>query len=108
MDRELSGRVKDSLESIASDQGIRLDQVILFGSRAREDHGEESDIDLVLISEDFEHMDTPSRSKYFYLKWDYDELPEPEFICFTPEEFAEKKENRGFIAYQAAKEGVEI
>ena len=32
---------------------VRVDQVILFGSRARGDAGEESDVDLLVVSPDF-------------------------------------------------------
>lgn len=108
MDKETAEQVEQKLRKIAKDTDIGLDQIILFGSRAREDYTEQSDIDLLLISKDFEEMDTPSRSKQFYLQWDYENMPEPEFICLTPEEFKEKKQNRGFIAYQAAEEGMSI
>jgi len=108
MDEEKTEEVAKHLKQIATGKGVELEQILLFGSRARNDYKEESDIDLILISEDFQKMDTPTRSKEFYLNWDYKKLPEPEIICFTPEEFKEKKQNRGFIAHTAAEEGIEI
>ena len=108
MDEETVGKVEQHLEQISSENNIQLDKVIVFGSRARDDYREKSDIDLILISEDFQDTPSAQRPRPYYLNWNYDDLPEPEIICYTPEEFEDKKENTGFIAHTAAQEGLEI
>ena len=84
---------------------IRVDKFILFGSRARGDYSERSDIDLIIISKDFENVKSFKRSPALYLLWDapYD----IDIICLTPREFAQKITEVG-IMRQAAAEGIEI
>lgn len=108
MDEETIGRVKDQLESIAEEWGIGLDEVIVFGSRARKDYDDKSDVDILIVSESFKGVSKPKRSREFYLEWNYEELPEPEFICLTPEEFSEKKGRKPHIVRTAVEEGVGI
>jgi len=67
-------------------RGISVDKLILYGSYARGDYHEGSDIDLILISEDFRDHDYWSRidilSEAIY------EVFEPiEVVAFTPEEW---------------------
>jgi predicted nucleotidyltransferase len=47
LDPDTEGAVRDFLARIPAD--IRLERAILFGSRARGEHGPESDADLALI-----------------------------------------------------------
>jgi predicted nucleotidyltransferase len=108
MDQETAEEVRHKIEEIAEDEGIELDSVILFGSRSRDDYREKSDADVVLISEDFEDVNWFKRPKQFYLGWDYDDLPSPEFLCYTPLEFEERKRRKGDIARTADKEGVRL
>ncbi|KXA92860.1 hypothetical protein AKJ65_06930 [candidate division MSBL1 archaeon SCGC-AAA259E19] len=108
MDEKTVGKVEELLESIAEEEGLELEEVIVFGSRAREDYGEESDIDILIVSEDFVDVSKPKRSRELYLKWDYENLPEPEFICLTPKEFSEKRSRKPHIVRTAAKEGTAI
>lgn len=108
MDEKTIRRVKEHLESIAEKEGIGLDKVVIFGSRVREDYRSGSDIDIVIVSEDFENVSRPRRSRELYLKWDYERYPEPEFICLTPEEFAEKRQRKPHIVRTAVEEGTPI
>lgn len=105
MDEKTIERVRKHLRSIADEEGIRLDEVIVFGSRAREDYREGSDIDILLVSRDFEGVSKPRRSRELYLEWDYKDLPEPEFICLTPDEFSEKRRRKPHIVRTAVEEG---
>lgn len=101
-------RIHDKKLKIFTDQlrkrfGRNLKKIILFGSRAREDHTEESDYDLLLIFEEV----TPEIKKYV------DEI-ENEMLfshealfstfLFTPEEL-EEREFEPFIM-NATKEGL--
>lgn len=53
MDKRTVITAIDCLKDILLAQGLRLGRIILFGSRTRGDEQEESDIDLLVISEDF-------------------------------------------------------
>lgn len=101
-------RIQDKNLKIFIDQlrkrfGRNLKKIILFGSRARGDHSEESDYDLLLI---FEKV-TPEIKKYM------DEIEDEMLFShgalfstflFTPEEL-EEREFEPFIM-NATKEGV--
>ena len=84
---------------------ISVEKFILFGSRARGDYKEGSDIDLVIVSKDFENLRYIKRSPPFYLLWEspYD----IDIICLTPKEFTQRVRERG-IMRQAVKEGIEL
>ncbi len=53
-------------------------------------------------------MKNYKRPKVFYRNWDYGELPDPEFICLTPNEFEEKRRKKTHIVRTAVEEGTEI
>lgn len=84
---------------------VKIDKVIIFGSRARGNEDEESDVDLIIISTDFKGKKFRERALSFYKYCDMD-FP-VDFICFTPEEFEEMK-NRATIVKEALEEGILI
>ncbi len=86
-------------------KSIRLDRVILFGSRARGDWLYDSDVDLVLVSPDFEGVHFTKRAESVLRLWDGKTRPEP--ICLTPEEYRKQKE-RVTVVGEAAKHGVTV
>ena len=51
------------LEDCLKRKGINVTQIILFGSQARDEATEESDIDLAIISKDFEGKDIFERAQ---------------------------------------------
>lgn len=78
------------LEKQLGKSGLRLFKLILFGSQAKGDATEESDIDIVILSEDFRNKDIFERAqlikdaeiqtiKKFMVPFD--------IITMTPEEF---------------------
>lgn len=80
-------------------------KILLFGSRARGDALEESDFDLVIVSEKFEGMHEYDRMVSVYaLKR---EPVSVDIICLTPAEFRERSHELSVIG-EAAKEGIEI
>jgi hypothetical protein len=83
----------------------RVERVILFGSAARGEEKEDSDFDLILVSEEFKGKSALKRPVPFYLEWD---LRRPvDFLCYTPEEFNRLK--RGVtIVREAVRNGIEI
>jgi predicted nucleotidyltransferase len=56
MDTDTIDRVRETLQETAI--GYTLTEVIVFGSRARGDHRPESDVDVLLVSPDFEGLPT--------------------------------------------------
>jgi predicted nucleotidyltransferase len=85
--------VKDAirfLEQRLINSGLNISKIILFGSQAREQANEDSDIDIVIISEDFEDKDIFERCE---MTKDAEIMTIREFmipidiITMTPDEF---------------------
>ena len=108
MDRTTIDRVMQNLRETAEAVEITLEEVLVFGSRAREDYRPDSDIDVILVSPDFEELRRYERPKRFFRHWDYETLPDPEFICLTPAEFEERKRMEPHIVRTAVEEGVSV
>lgn len=90
---------------IAKAKSINLQKVILFGSQATGQATKDSDIDLIIVSSDFENKNAFERPRILYKLWNLD-YP-VDFLCYTPEEF-EYKKNRISIVSEALKEGIII
>ena len=82
-----------------------LHKVILFGSRARGDNLKTSDFDFIIVSPDFEGIHFLKRMSSIYEYWDEHYDIEP--LCYTPEEFEEKRREIGIVS-EAVREGCEI
>jgi len=84
---------------------ISVEKVIVFGSRARGDYLADSDVDLIIVSRDFEGVPFYERMDKLILLW---ESPlDLDVLCYTPEEFKMKKEEI-CIVKQAVEEGMVI
>ena len=108
MDTETIEHVRRSVRAAAERGGYALTELVVFGSRARADYREESDVDVLIVSPDFAGIPYYKRPKQFYREWPYDELPDPEFICLTPAEFDRTREKRPHIVRSAVEEGVSL
>ena len=84
---------------------IRVDRMILFGSRARGDWLLESDADLMIVSPDFGSLRFVDRSAEVLRHWRG--RVDLEVFCYTPADIAERRHEIGIIA-QALKEGRRI
>lgn len=84
---------------------FRIEKAIFFGSRVRGDYFLDSDVDLILVSKDFEKLNFRERMGEVIGEWDAS--VDLEVICYTPKEFEKKKGQIGIIP-QAVKEGVLI
>jgi hypothetical protein len=84
---------------------FKIKKAIAFGSRVRGDYLEWSDVDVLLVSEDFEGIEFTERMSRMYEYWKSD-YP-LEVLCYTPEEF-EKKRKQICIVREAVQEGVEL
>jgi len=72
------------------DRGVRVDSIILFGSYARGDYSESSDLDLIVVSEDWSRMSYTERLSTLYKLWD--KPVDGNFIPLTPRELEELQE----------------
>ena len=102
-DREVEKWVRQFTAKVR--EKYKPERIILFGSRARQEHLLESDIDVVIVSSKFENVVWGRRISDVAELWDGFITLEP--LCYTPQEFEEKKHQIG-IVQQAVKEGVEI
>jgi predicted nucleotidyltransferase len=84
---------------------MRVDGMILFGSRARGDWLLSSDADLMIVSPDFGGLRFPNRSAEVLRHWRG--RVDLEVFCYTPGEIAMHGRGVGIIA-QALKEGRRI
>ena len=84
---------------------IHINKIIFFGSRARGEPHKDSDIDLLIISKDFENKKFRYRAIGFYNDWNLEYAVD--FLCYTPEEF-NKLKNQVTIVRRAVEEGIEI
>jgi predicted nucleotidyltransferase len=101
MDRKTNRIVRPFLASLRRKFEIR--KVVLFGSRARGDNHDDSDVDLLIVSPDFSKLDFLSRSaevlKYWRARCDL------EALCYTPEEYERMRMRMGIVTV-ADREGI--
>jgi len=83
----------------------KIDKFILFGSRVNGRSHEDSDVDIIIVSNKFEGVSVLKRSPDIHMQWSLD-YP-VDFICYTPEEF-DKLKKRVTIVSEALKDGIEI
>lgn len=96
---EIVGKLRDFLNKHA------IEKAILFGSFARGDARKDSDIDLILVSKEFEGKSALKRPVRFYIDWN---LGYPvDFLCYTPKEFNYLRKQVSIVS-QALKEGIEV
>lgn len=100
------GKIEEIINKIKKfKQDIGVEKIIFFGSYPTGRYSEDSDIDLILVSKNFEGKDFHSRFKGLWMKWNLG-LP-VDFIPFTPGEF-KKLSKQISIVSEALKEGIVI
>ena len=82
-----------------------IDKFIIFGSRARGDYFLDSDIDLIVVSKDFEDINFRKRMGIL-LEW-WEGPVDLEVLCYTLQEFERKKKQIGIVK-QAVKDGIDL
>lgn len=101
--RKIISYLKKYLKKVG--KNFKIQKSILFGSRARGDYFLNSDVDLILVSDDFKNLKFRERMSELLEHWDG--KVDLEVIGYTPEEFEKKKKQIGIVR-QAIKEGIEI
>jgi len=90
-----------NLESL----GISIQKVIIFGSQAKGDFRKDSDIDIAIISKDFEKLGLWDRAKY--LGRAARDIPYPiEALGFSPSQL--RAAEQGTILDEITRSGVEV
>lgn len=109
MDKKSSLVKKLSLFKKALQKRINVSKMLLFGSYARGEQKKYSDIDLLIVSRDFEDVKFTKRSPSLYQMWHFDlDMNYPvDFVCYSSKEY-EKLKKKVSLASQATKEGLEI
>jgi predicted nucleotidyltransferase len=103
--KEIIEYVKNIYINRLKENGISVESVFFFGSRARGDYLEDSDIDLLIVSPNFKNMDIFRRLILLNKIWDY---PIPaEITGYTKEEINRLKKSSGYIK-EALKEGIKL
>ncbi len=107
MDKITDQQVEKWLDSFLKiiKEKYQPEKILIFGSRARGDHLLESDVDLIIVSSQFEGINWIKRIREVADLWEGLVLLEP--LCYTPQEFEEKRKLIG-IVNQAVREGVEV
>lgn len=102
--RDVAARIRE----IARENDIALDRIIVYGSQARGDHTGRSDIDMILVSSDWEDVDYYARPERFLIEWPRDRLPDPDIIPLTPDELRERERDESSHVRTALDAGVAI
>lgn len=82
-----------------------VDKMLLFGSRARGDYLQQSDIDVVVVSKGFAGIPFPRRLSDVSELW-MEEI-RLEALCYTPEEFQRLK-RQSYVVKAAVREGIGV
>jgi predicted nucleotidyltransferase len=107
MDKKITKTLKE-FKSALEAMGIRVDQIILFGSYAKGNAKRESDIDVAVISEDFKGMNLLKRLESIGLAFAKARITEPvEAIGYTKKEFALKGKGT-FVGDEVKSRGVQV
>ncbi len=104
MGQKADSKIKDFVNRVK--KKYHIDKAIFFGSRARGDNFKNSDYDIILVSPDFRKIFFTDRIAKMYVFWKHWPL-EIEPLCYTPEEFAEKKLQIGIVK-RAVEEGIDL
>lgn len=80
----IEGRVRKLAARLHAKLGV--DQVLLFGSTAKGNRLEASDVDIIVISKGFEDIPIPERQGMIQREWEGPE--ELQTLAYTPQEFS--------------------
>ncbi len=84
---------------------IKVEQAILFGSTATNQRLADSDIDLIVISDDFKNMPLPKR--FLILQKNWSEKIDLEAFGFTQQEY-EQLRHKSIVVREADEKGIRL
>ncbi|MFH0811321.1 MAG: nucleotidyltransferase domain-containing protein [Pseudomonadota bacterium] len=107
----MDGKIAEAIEKFRfslEEMGIKVKRVIIFGSYAAGKADEDSDIDVVVISEDFKNMDLFKRLEIIGLALARAKVMEPiEALGYTEEEY-DSEQYGTFIGDEVKSKGVVV
>ena len=107
MDKKILEALKQ-FKSALADMGIKVNRMIVFGSYASGEADKESDIDVAVLSEDFNGMNLLQRLEATGLALAKAKIMEPiEALPYTEKEFNSKGEGT-FVGDEVKTKGVEV
>jgi len=98
-------KIKEAITSFIRNlkKDFSVNTIILFGSQASNTANKDSDVDLIIVSEDFKSIPYLERSAKMYDYWNF-KIP-VDFICYSSSEFNLLKKRVSLVAH-ALKEGI--
>jgi len=102
---KIPSKIKEEIRKLVTalqNDNIRIERVILFGSYARGEEREYSDIDVALVSSDFTGMRFEDNLRIIKAKLHLDSRIETH--PFTPEDFADSP----FVRDEVLEHGIEV
>ena len=105
MDKEISHLITEYQQKLEA-SGVKVKKIILYGSYASGKAGKDSDIDLVVVSDDFKNMDLWERLRLLGRARMRIKRP-MEILGFTEEELAEKPIG-SFISDEVKSKGIVV
>lgn len=99
-------RIKEVINEVAVRQGIDIDKVILFGSRARGDFRENSDWDLLVITKTKYSRKVVREFLLEARRALVDISIVPEIIVVEKDTIERYKKHTGYVYYHALAEGI--
>jgi len=99
-------RIKEVINEVAVRQGIDIDKVILFGSRARGDFRENSDWDLLVITKTKYSRKVVREFLLEVRRALVDISIVPEIIVVEKDTIERYKKHTGYVYYHALAEGI--
>lgn len=102
--KTIIGQLKEYKKKLS--EKIDIEELILFGSRAKGQGSEDSDIDLLVVSKDFENVRFFKRPVALYKQWDMDYSAD--ILCYTPDEIEKKRKIKWGIVAIALAEGTRV
>ena len=102
-DKTLISQLKEFKKEIS--RIMHLENMIFFGSKAEGTGSKHSDVDLIIVSKNFNKVRPLERGLDLYDHWKIDSPVD--FLCYTPEEFKKALKRIG-LAAEAVKNGIVI
>ncbi|BFI73731.1 nucleotidyltransferase [Nanoarchaeota archaeon] len=107
IDKEILNKIKQIILDTANNYNIKINKIILFGSRARGDYNEYSDWDILIVTEDKLNKELETHFSYCVHRKLVDLLDSAiDLLIIDKEKFEERKNDIGYVYYWANKEGI--
>lgn len=99
---DITSHFQDVLETT----GPTVSRAYLFGSQARDEAHQDSDIDIAIIDEMFADTPMHKRGHWFKREWDYLTIGPLELYCLTPDEYETRLEHKQETVSNIDSEGI--